>query len=387
MLPYANLSYYILALAWAAGALLLVLAGRGWRSWILLASVAMVAVHSAAARNQVAGLHVGDAWVVLGYAAFQWLIARGWLRARSAGRQHLFAPTIALALLPLVLVKLAPHLAPTSRIGFLGVSYVSFRALDVVIGIRDGLIRALDTRTYFSFVLFFPTISAGPIDRYRRFAKDYDRRRTGPEAVRDFDLGVHRVFNGLALKFVAAALTRAYWLEPAAAAHGIGGILSYMYAYSFYLYFDFAGYSELAIGVSYWLGIRTPENFRRPFLSRNIVDFWNRWHISLSTWFRDHIYMRIVLAATRRKWFASRNTGSYVAFLVAFVLMGLWHGVEWQYFWYGLYHAGMLIGHSMFSRWARDAAFLRSRAWEWTAIFITFNFVCFGFLLFSGRLQ
>ena len=84
-----------------------------------------------------------------------------------------------------------------------------------------------------------------------------------------------------------------------------------MYAYSGYLFFDFAGYSAFAIGFSYLLGIQTPENFRRPFLSVNIKEFWTRWHITLSFWFRDFVYMRFMLAAIRGKWFRSKYTAAY----------------------------------------------------------------------------
>src|SRR6185295_13716333 len=97
------------------------------------------------------------------------------------------------------------------------------------------------------------------------------------------DVGVQRIMRGFAYKFLLAALIKTHWLEPAATGHGFWPVVSYMYAYTLYLFFDFAGYSAFAIGVGYLLGIRTPENFKLPFLARNINDFWNRWHISLST--------------------------------------------------------------------------------------------------------
>ena len=92
------------------------------------------------------------------------------------------------------------------------------------------------------------------------------------------------------------------------AAPTLGHTLSYMYAYSLYLFFDFAGYSAFAIGFSYLLGVHTPENFNRPFLSRNIKEFWTRWHITLSFWFRDFIYMRFLLTAFKKKWFRRQDT-------------------------------------------------------------------------------
>lgn len=117
----------------------------------------------------------------------------------------------------------------------------------------------------------------------------------------------------------------------------------------FLSFFDFAGYSAFAISVSYFFGIHTPENFRRPFLARNIRDFWNRWHITLSFWFRDHVYMRFLLAAGRGRWFKSMHTAAILGYFLAFGLMGAWHGLEPHYIIYGLYQATLLSAFHIFS--------------------------------------
>jgi len=131
------------------------------------------------------------------------------------------------------------------------------------------------------FLFFFPTISAGPIDRYRRFVPDWRKRRNRAEFLTDVDGAVHHFFRGLLYKFILAALIEQHWLKVAARSDSFGALVSYMYAYSFYLFFDFAGYSAFAISISYLFGFHTPENFNRPFLAQNIRDFWNRWHITL----------------------------------------------------------------------------------------------------------
>jgi membrane protein involved in D-alanine export len=159
-----------------------------------------------------------------------------------------------------------------------------------------------------------------------------------------------------------------------------------MYAYTLYLFFDFAGYSAFAIGFSYLFGVHTPENFRRPFLASNIREFWNRWHVSLSWWLRDHVYMRFVMAATKRSWFPNRHLASHVGLVLALGLMGLWHGTQWQYVLYGLYHGVLLVGHDVFSRRIAPRlphlpGFLRVPL----SVLVTFHAVAFGFLLFSGR--
>lgn len=160
-----------------------------------------------------------------------------------------------------------------------------------------------------------------------------------------------------------------------------------MYLYSLYLFFDFAGYSNFAIGFSYIMGIKTPENFNLPFMSRNIKDFWNRWHMSLSFWFRDYVYMRFAFMMQKKKWIKNRFTISYLGYLLLFLLMGVWHGLELHYIVYGLYHALLIISFDWFERKNKKYSFWKKNKWTHAiAIVITFHFICFGFLIFSGRL-
>ena len=129
----------------------------------------------------------------------------------------------------------------------------------------------------------------------------------------DLDAAIERTFRGFLYKFILAALIKRFWVDQATGG-SFGQILSYMYGYSLYLFFDFAGYSAFAIAFSRLFGIRTPENFDRPFLAHNIRDFWNRWNITLSFWFRDHVYMRFLLAAMKGKWFKNDQTAPTLAF-------------------------------------------------------------------------
>jgi membrane protein involved in D-alanine export len=160
-----------------------------------------------------------------------------------------------------------------------------------------------------------------------------------------------------------------------------------MYGYTLFLFFDFAGYSAFAIAVSRLFGIQTPENFDRPFLARNIREFWTRWHISLSFWFRDHIHMRFLLTAAKGKWFAGKHTANYLGLILTFGLMGVWHGLAWHYIFYGLYHAALLIGFDWFARWNKERKLWGdSSTWRFAGIALTFHSFAFGLLLFSGRL-
>jgi membrane protein involved in D-alanine export len=399
MIPYADFLYFGILLYIALPTLLIRRLLGFSRVWVLLATSAMLIVQYGTIAHLLpitspegvgvsGGLaEVRQVWVVLACGLFQWAVAQSFLFLRSRASWYWPYPAAVLSsLLPLVAARFLPLAVPGAQLGFLGISYVTFRSLDVIFGIRDRLIVTLPAGQFFAFLFFFPAISSGPIDRYRRFGDDWNRPHTRAGFWKDLDGAVHHVFTGFLYKFILAALIKTYWIDRLAGG-GLLNTVSYMYGYSFYLYFDFAGYSAFAVGVSYLLGIHTPENFNRPFLARNIREFWNRWHISLSTWIRDHIYMRFLLAATKGRWFASKHTASYLGFFLAFGLMGLWHGIEPYYLLYGVYHGALLVGHDVFTRWNKQRrAWGDGPLWRAAGTVVTFHLVCLGFLLFSGRI-
>jgi membrane protein involved in D-alanine export len=386
VIPYADFTYFGLLLYAVVPTLILGMFGRaGWR-WAFFVTAAMLVIQYHGLLNIRPDFSLREIWIVLGFAVWQWATVRAFVSAGAPGG-WLFCASIGASLLPLAAAKLLPVISPESQFGFLGISYITFRALDVVFCLRDKVITLPGPLDLFLFLFFFPTISSGPIDRYRRFASDWKKARTRAEFLTDLDNAVHRMFRGFFYKFILAALIKQYWLDRAASSGHFGALISYMYAYSLYLFFDFAGYSAFAIALSYLFGVHTPENFDRPFLARNIRDFWNRWHITLSFWFRDHVYMRFLLAATRGQWFANKHTGAILGYFLAFGLMGLWHGPEPHYIIYGLYQATLLSAFHVFSSWNKVRKRWRDTfVWRAIAVFITFHFVCFGLLIFSGRI-
>ncbi|KLU61641.1 peptidoglycan O-acetyltransferase [Peptococcaceae bacterium CEB3] len=274
-----------------------------------------------------------------------------------------------------------------SLLGFLGISYVTFRIVGTVIEIRDGLIKEVNLGDFISFVLFFPTLASGPIDRYRRFLADLRKTLTRQEYTGYMIEGLEYIFRGFLYKFIIAYLINRYALAPLNHAHAFWPTVKYMYAYSAYLFFDFAGYSVFAIGVSRFFGIKSPENFKAPFWAKNIKDFWQRWHISLSMWFRDYIYMRFVLTSAKKKWLTNRYTASAAGYLLLFLLMGIWHGTEWHYIIYGLYMAILMIGFEFLERLNKKKHFWgQGKAWDMLARICTLQLTCFGLLIFSGHL-
>jgi alginate O-acetyltransferase complex protein AlgI len=230
---------------------------------------------------------------------------------------------------------LVPELAPIHLP--IGISFFTFQALTYVVDLYRGDARL--QRNPFSFGLFislFPQLIAGPIVRYSQIAEQLDERRL---TLADFSWGVRRFIIGLSKKLlvadvVALAADEIFGIPATQLTAGVAwlGVL----CYSLQIYFDFSGYSDMAIGLGSMLGFRFPENFRHPYVSQSITGFWRRWHITLSTWFRDYLY--IPLGGGRGSLLrVARNL------VTVFFLCGLWHGASWTFVVWGLYHGAFLI--------------------------------------------
>ncbi|MBW3492992.1 MULTISPECIES: D-alanyl-lipoteichoic acid biosynthesis protein DltB [Bacillus] len=327
------------------------------------------------------------------FIIWQYALIKGYLILRKQNNSTFtFCIAVILSILPLILAKIAPFVPELHFIVFAGMSYVTFRAVQMVFEVRDNLIKELSFFNFWEFVLFFPAISSGPIDRYRRFQKDIQKPPSAEEYQKLLYTGINRIFQGFLYKFIIAHLITTYLVKAVFANQDtlLSNVI-FMYATSMQLFFDFAGYSAFVIGISYMMGIKTPENFNKPFLSRNIKDFWNRWHMSLSFWFRDFIYMRFVFFATKKKLIKNRYTISYIGAFLNFFIMGIWHiqgSAVAQYVIYGLYHAALFILFDIFERKNKKHKFWPNNKFTHVlAIVITFHVVCFGFLIFSGHLN
>jgi membrane protein involved in D-alanine export len=380
MIPFGNLEFFLLVILLATPVIIFGLKGRTIRWYNLIVLIIMM---YGILRG--GGKKYPNHFLCCFF--LEWLIIKGysWIRAHNNSPVFYWVALIG-SLFPLLVTK---NLIPTiGAIGFLGVSYVTFRWIQMVVEIKDGLIKKVKFIDYASFILFFPTLSSGPIDRFRRFIKDLYTRPSGAEYQELLLKGLHKVFLGLLYKFIIAFLIKTYWLDPIQNSNNFFTIINYMYAYSMYLFFDFAGYSAMAVGVSYVFAIRTPDNFNKPFLSTSIKDFWNRWHISLSTWFRDYVYMRLIYFCAKQKIPLNKYVLAYIGYFILFGLMGLWHGSQAFYIIYGFYHALLMTGFDLFTHFNKEwNLWGRGKGWQWLSILITFHCVCFGFLIFSGRIE
>ncbi|NME82254.1 D-alanyl-lipoteichoic acid biosynthesis protein DltB [Clostridium sp. SM-530-WT-3G] len=292
------------------------------------------------------------------------------------------------SMLPVIITKFAGLTRYASTIGFIGLSYLNFRAIQMVIEIYDGKIKDVNFFTYLYFLIFYPTLSSGPIDRWKRFEEDLDKKLEKNEYIKEYFVpGFKKLIIAVLYKFVIAYLIDTYWIGVIPAEKTLFNTISYMYAYTLYLFFDFAGYSLFAIGTGYILGIKVPENFNKPFISKDMKEFWTRWHISLSRWFGDYIFSRFVLNSMRKKRFKSRFTASHVAQILTMFVMGLWHGLTVYYILYGLYQGVVLVLTDIYQRKSKFyKKHKKNKVFNCIQVVVTFHIVSFGMLLFSGYL-
>ena len=294
-------------------------------------------------------------------------------------------PLVMLSILPLVVNKVFA-ITQLHLLAFIGISYMSFKTIQIMLEISDGLIKEkISVKDYLQFLLFFPTVSAGPIDRSRRFLKEINEVMSRKEYLELAGNGVYRIVLGLLYKVVLST----YVYQMLLALNNTGTVvysIKYMYLYTLYLFFDFAGYSLMAVGSSNILGIQTPMNFNKPFLSVDIKDFWTRWHITLSTWLRDFVFSRVLMQVIRKKWFKNRLYNATYAYMVNMLVMGFWHGLSVSYIVYGFYHGVLMAGFEVYQKKSNFYKKNKNKNWyKLLSWFVTMNLVMIGFFIFSGE--
>lgn len=274
-------------------------------------------------------------------------------------------------------------------LSWLGFSYVAFRLLHTLLDRKAGRLSAVPLGEYVNYVIFFPSFTAGPIDRLERFTRDLN----GPLVLdREAWLDVgQRFFLGLFKKFVVADALAWIALNDVFAQQVNSSVWMWilLYFYSLRIYFDFSGYTDIAIGLGRLLGVRLPENFASPYLKPNLAQFWNSWHITLTQWFRSYVFNPFLRAMRSSRESLPPFLIILVAQISTMILIGLWHGVTLGFVLWGLWHG---LGLFIQNRWS-DYVKGRMPAWtetvtgqrivRYSGIFLTFNFVSLGWLFFS----
>ena len=384
MQPYSSISYFILFGVLVIPLVIAHLYGKKWMPYQVILTIYFLWLTFNGSVQ---------IWAIIGFGIFQVILTKIYERHRKAtNKTWFFYLAVILSILPLFFVKLHPLMVPQhpeSILGFLGISYMTFKTVNVIIEIRDGLIKEVPITDYVYFLYFFPTISSGPIDRFRRFQKEL-KAPISKDYVATIDKAIFYVFQGFLYKFIIGHLIVSRVLHEAANAAtlhpNVENVLISMYGYGLYLFFDFAGYSLFAIAFALLMGYDIPHNFNQPFKAKNIKDFWNRWHMSLSLWFRDFVAMRLAKFIMVKRWTKNMTLISNVGYLFSMGLMGFWHGFTWYYILYGFYHGFLLIAYDAWLRFKkkRKLKIPDNKITTGISIFITFNLVFIGFLIFSG---
>lgn len=268
-----------------------------------------------------------------------------------------------------------------------GISFYTFQGIGYVIDVYRGVIPAERSLARMSlFISFFPQLVAGPIERGSHLLPAL--RRPIVFRWKSIRIGLWLILWGLFKKLVIAdrlALgVNAVYAEPDAASGGL--LLLATYAFAFQIYCDFSGYSDMAIGSARLFGIELMQNFRLPYLAGSLRDFWARWHISLSTWFRDYLY--IPLGGNRAgRWYWFRNI------LIVFVLSGLWHGANWTYLIWGAIHGlAIIVEIQLLNRFVgskqvdgrRKQGVLNRSPMRWLRCMLTFHVVLLAWVFFRA---
>ena len=251
----------------------------------------------------------------------------------------------------------------------IGMSYYILKSISYLFDVYYNKIKPeRNIVSYLAYVTFFAQIIAGPIQRYKEWKEQINSNTSI-----GFKTGYYYIVSGLFMKTVIANRMSGYVIDTFNSPESMSGMQLWMgfFLYAFYIFFDFAGYSNIAIGITQCFGIDCIKNFNRPYLSYNIKDFWGRWHISLSTWLRDYIY--IPLGGNR-----NGKIRKYINVMITFLVSGMWHGSTWNFIIWGAYHGLLNIFYG--------GKIMRSyNPWYFSKVILTFILVCIGWVFFATK--
>jgi D-alanyl-lipoteichoic acid acyltransferase DltB (MBOAT superfamily) len=279
-------------------------------------------------------------------------------------------------------------LASPLDIRWLGFSYIAFRLLHALRDRMSGRLPDISLREFVTYALFFPTIAAGPIDKADRFAKDL--RATAPLSATAAP-GAGRILIGVFKKFVIADGLAILALNSAlvSQASAPGWMWFFLYAYALRIYFDFSGYTDIALGLGRWAGIALPENFNRPYLQPNLTAFWNSWHMTLAQWFRSYFFNPLTRVLRSNARAIPMGAIIFIGQLTTMGLIGLWHGVSWNFLIWGCWHGVGLFLHNRWGEWSRtwmprlDGWPALKKTYTVAGTLATFQFVVLGWVWFA----
>lgn len=229
----------------------------------------------------------------------------------------------------------------------IGISYYSFSAISYVVDVKRGRINSRDLKSVALYLAFFPKITSGPIQKSKEFFEQMDTDRKVD--LNSLFTGVQIFMFGLAKKIVLADRLAIFVEQVFTTPMAFGSLTVFLagVAYFFQIYFDFSGYSDMAVGVAKVLGFDLPKNFNLPYMAHNITEFWKRWHMSLSAWLQDYVY--IFFGGNRKG-----EVRTYVNLFLTMLLGGLWHGAAWNYIIWGVLNGFGLSVHKLWMKYTKS---------------------------------
>ncbi len=272
-------------------------------------------------------------------------------------------------------------------IRWLGFSYIAFRILHTIRDRHSGRLPVVSLSEYLTYIIFFPTLAAGPIDRLERFVPDL--RKSPDPGAEDWSAAGSRLVFGLFKKFAIADTLALVALNGTNAlqVQAPGWTWVLLYAYTFQIYFDFSGYTDIAIGLGRLMGFNLPENFNRPYLRPNLTQFWNNWHMTLTQWFRAYFFNPVTRALRSRNQPLPIPAIIFITQVATMLLIGLWHGMTWNFAVWGLWHGLGLFVHNRWSERTRARFAQIPIGWQKAlnagGVLLTFHFVALGWAFFA----
>ncbi|MEJ2758649.1 MAG: MBOAT family O-acyltransferase, partial [Anaerolineales bacterium] len=282
-----------------------------------------------------------------------------------------------------------PGLASPVDVVWLGYSYFAFRLVHILRDKQNNRLSDFTLGEFVSFLIFFPAFTAGPIDRIQNFVKKMQENvlLNADQLI----AGAERLAVGIFKKFVLADSLALIALSPQNASQiqetFWGWVI--LYGYAFRILLDFSGYTDIAIGIGLLAGIRLPENFNKPYLQKNLTEFWNNWHITLTMWFRAYFFNPLTRAMRTGKVNLSMRVIIFVGQIGTMVLIGLWHGIAWNFVVWGAWHGIGLFLDNRFRTWMKEKqpvlfnAKTENKAWRINlGRLVSFHYVALGWIWF-----
>ena len=260
----------------------------------------------------------------------------------------------------------------------LGISFYTFSAISYLVDVGRGKTEQKSLSELALYLAFFPKITSGPIQRSRDFFAQIEKPRTVGWST--FEPGIQIFVFGLFKKLVLADRLAVFVNQVYATPLAFGSFTVFLaaVAYSFQIYFDFSGYSDMAIGVARILGIHLPRNFNLPYLAQNVTELWKRWHMTLSSWLQDYLY--IPLGGNR-----NGKVRTYLNLMLTMVIGGIWHGANWTYLIWGALHGLALAVHKGWMALTGSSTRQHSLISRMTSILLTFLFTTFAWIFFRAE--